>query len=275
MDEETGDGIQNSGRKIMHATRATERSVVRGRGRKGLRGFTLIEMLVVIAIIMILAAILLPVLQRAREQARRTSCQSNLRQSVIGTTNYALERKGKLPPGNAGTWGGTFGVDSTYAVASNVPMGTSLLVTTGQITGDAARMFYCPSWTDVCHQYGVKLSRPNYDGNNEHGGWQPTGVSLPVHHVGVSYAYRDSFGPGTNEAPDLRMSNLSTTAFLADHWVLAWGYTMGHKEGYSTAYLDGHVVWRDDTSLMMLNARVGHTDWAGQEARWQLFFDER
>ena len=43
------------------------------------RGFTLIELLVVIAIIAILAAILFPVFARARENARRASCQSNLK----------------------------------------------------------------------------------------------------------------------------------------------------------------------------------------------------
>ncbi|MDD4153709.1 MAG: prepilin-type N-terminal cleavage/methylation domain-containing protein, partial [bacterium] len=44
------------------------------------RGFTLIELLVVIAIIAILAAILFPVFGRAREQARKATCQSNLKQ---------------------------------------------------------------------------------------------------------------------------------------------------------------------------------------------------
>lgn len=46
------------------------------------RGFTLIELLVVIAIIAILAAILFPVFARARENARRASCQSNLKQQA-------------------------------------------------------------------------------------------------------------------------------------------------------------------------------------------------
>ena len=44
------------------------------------KGFTLIELLVVIAIIAILAAILFPVFARARENARKSNCQSNLKQ---------------------------------------------------------------------------------------------------------------------------------------------------------------------------------------------------
>jgi prepilin-type N-terminal cleavage/methylation domain-containing protein len=67
----------------------------------GTKGFTLVELLVVIAIIAVLAALLLPVLSAAKNNARRTTCLTNLRQINLGIRQYSEESNDTLP------WTGT------------------------------------------------------------------------------------------------------------------------------------------------------------------------
>jgi len=79
--------------------------------RKFTQAFTLIELLVVIAIIAILAAILFPVFQKVRENARRAACASNLKQLGLAFTQYTQDNDELLPTRGDGTfvgggWGG-------------------------------------------------------------------------------------------------------------------------------------------------------------------------
>jgi len=69
------------------------------------KAFTLIELLVVIAIISILAAILFPVFARARENARRASCSSNLKQIGLGIMMYTQDYDERLPRNDDGATG--------------------------------------------------------------------------------------------------------------------------------------------------------------------------
>jgi prepilin-type N-terminal cleavage/methylation domain-containing protein/prepilin-type processing-associated H-X9-DG protein len=123
---------------------------ITNRRRTARRGFTLIELLIVIAIIAILAAILFPVFARARENARKASCLSNLKQLGLGIMQYSQDYDEYNPPA------------AGYAGQSN---------------------WWDASWVTITQPYvkSVQIFRcPSDTADKTKGGWVRDGISYQI-----------------------------------------------------------------------------------------------
>ena len=211
--------------------------------RSSSKAFTLIELLVVIAIISILAAILFPVFARARENARRASCVSNLRQMGLGMMMYAQDYDEKIPGrgtltgSNMGTncSSGAAGCVLIYDIINNRRYLLEPYVKNRQL-------FACPSGGPS--QGGL---RGDYGMNGGIiSGIALAAIELPAEMVMFA---DDTYGSRTLYLPSqgrtLWGANYNskpiTSPTAADDGVtFPWGR---HLDGVSVAFADGHSKW--------------------------------
>jgi prepilin-type N-terminal cleavage/methylation domain-containing protein/prepilin-type processing-associated H-X9-DG protein len=182
--------------------------------------FTLIELLVVIAIIAILAAILFPVFARARENARRASCQSNEKNLVLSIMQYTQDYDERMP----NHWPG--GVDTKLQ-----------WINTLQPYVKNYQVFFCPSASGKNSGAAVSSANMAY---------------------GYNWAYLNNVALAAITSPTetllLADTGLNATAYVIN--IPAHGASRQpndiHLEGCNFAFVDGHVKWMKATPIINL-----------------------
>jgi prepilin-type N-terminal cleavage/methylation domain-containing protein len=211
------------------------------------KGFTLIELLVVISIIALLIAILLPSLGRARETAKFTVCKTRMRAIGLANTQYALDNKGRLCPGDGWNGTGIKGYISKWTKPDGiVNLGHLLQAKFLPIPSSVEHCFYCPS--DPADRYKkVPTTMPRYFEEQ----WQ----KIPGASIDFGYEYRDSYDGGAQwmgaEAAygfGVQMEKIGSHSILTDF--SAWGYNVyyTHKRRYNILLGDSSVQKIDDRS---------------------------
>jgi prepilin-type N-terminal cleavage/methylation domain-containing protein/prepilin-type processing-associated H-X9-DG protein len=225
------------------------------RSKAPLWGFTLIEMLTVMAILAVLAGMLFPVIAKSREQARKTVCMNNLRQIGMALSLYATDHAGLIPitegyePFRAThhIWDGTL----------NPPRYEGLGYLHEKFGyGVKPEMYYCPSANGLC--------RMDW---REHAWacWEKVGSDWRYAQCGTSYVYRETgFG-----ADKLLSRNAETPAMAMDFQICTVYGNCHFLQGVNILFYDGSVKWVPDPTAQAAGFGVDN-DPASYEAafRW-------
>ena len=204
-------------------------------------GFTLIELLVVIAIIAILAAILFPVFARARENARRSSCQSNLKQIALGVLQYTQDYDERFPRITSGVTVAPFGwADSIqpYVKSTQILKCPSFTVATGNDPNAAG---YSTYWMNKSLNDGTNGS--NASGKLLSEIFNP---SLTILNGDGGEATPHSTARFNCSGCDTKGSNGVFATTCVGTPGLANNLGLGgqqHLEGLVISFTDGHVKW--------------------------------
>ena len=167
--------------------------------------FTLIELLVVIAIIAILAAILFPVFARARENARRSSCQSNLKQIGLGMLQYQQDYDERVVPYRVSTTNPFSPAQDAFLGSSGTPSARSATFINQLLEPyiKSSQIWICPSNSSAWVNVDDRATSDSSAGYRSYGGQNSYGVN--------NYAMKSNAGPSIASFPEV-----ATTIAMVD-----------------------------------------------------------